>query len=352
MKFAFQHLPKCAGTTFRAQLRSWFEGNGVLEVLDDRFTVMMEPASFEQSTLLCGHLSTAVLAEAFRPHQILTCMRDPVDRVVSQFFYSRNFFSADIHKWNWRYYYEFDLKLDPWDDLVRCLSRAEVPSHSRLRNLQTWYLGHHAAHRDISEADVLKRAKVWVSELGCLGFTDSFGAFITDARAFLGLQGDHDVSQMVKNVNPERPRGQPIPPSVRAEIEKANALDLELFEFARSLRKKPTFAMVQRAGYPTRLTLSGISDRLARAKKTVGDICSQPVFRELNVWQSIDHYIFLAGVALLQATERRTGRLCEIRPRSGANLAAIAQAVPDQFSLHCADFSDGGSRFPDGDRIL
>jgi hypothetical protein len=351
MKFAFQHLPKCAGTTFQSQLFSWIADGGVIKVLDDRFITTVEPAIFEQSSLLCGHLSTAVLAEVFKPQQVMSCMREPVDRVVSQYFYVRKFFFKDFHNWNSRAYYFCDMQMDPWEDLIRCLRHPEVPYHAHLRNLQTWYLGHHSLHRDISETDVLARAKAWVSELGCLGFTESYDAFIADARAFLGLHEDNNDGPMVKNVNPERPRDQPIPPSVRAEIEKANALDLELYEFARGLRKRPTFAKAERAIYPTRLTLPGMPEKLAQAKAAVTDLCSQPTFRELNVHRSLDNYVVLAGFALLQATERRTGRLCEIRPRSGANLAAIARAMPDQFDLHCADFSDGGSRFSNGDRI-
>jgi hypothetical protein len=223
--------------------------------------------------------------------------------------------------------------------------------HRHLRNLQTWQLGHYALIRDLPEAESLTRAKDWLEGIGCLGFSEDLSSFVKAAQRFIGLSNVGIFDGCIKeNVNPSRPCDADVPVSVRQAITAANALDIELYEFARALPpgRKQTKGSHRSARLPLEFTLTEFEKGLNTAYAVIDDLCSRPPFAALNVYRGQRHYYFLAAMALLQSTAPSTGRLCEIRPRSGANLAVFARATNGRFQISCADFSDGARRISGG----
>lgn len=344
MQYAFQHIPKSAGTSFQTTLGYWFGKENVLHCEHDIKFPSIDPAKFRAATCLIGHLSTALLRQTFNPAQIATCLRSPVERVVSTYFYWRAFFADSPHKIRSRYYKTVDPTTDPWDDILYCLGNADIFKYLELRNFQTWQLGYDANHRDISDSRALKLAKEWIRGLGCVGFTEDYPAFVSAARQYFRINGEDFVAS--ENVNHGRPAAEEIPDYVREKIEVANALDIELYHYARECWKpKARRRTVPRdVKFNPRLSISHLKKDVERARVRLAGLFTREDFVNLNKWCSLDQYTSLVATVLLQQTERETRQVWEIRPGAGGNLAAIAFASGLPLEFSCADFSNVSGR--------
>ena len=96
----FTHIPKCAGSTFREHLRSEY-GDGLLSPYHEpgRSEFMAaERGSLEQYTFLSSHDPYGIHSKFNRRPVYFTIVRDPVERIVSFYYYLVTNSSNKLHE--------------------------------------------------------------------------------------------------------------------------------------------------------------------------------------------------------------------------------------------------------------
>jgi hypothetical protein len=91
-QIVFLHLFKCGGTTVIERLRARLGAAAVLQVRDVRaFDAELrgEPRTIDRYSAVVGHLSLPLLEEHFADAAWVTVLRDPVDRMLSQYYHFR-----------------------------------------------------------------------------------------------------------------------------------------------------------------------------------------------------------------------------------------------------------------------
>ena len=98
----FLHIPKAAGTTlnriFRRRYRKSdiYMFDGSYEKLDT--FKKLPPERRRQIRLLCGHMPFGMHKYLLRLADYITILRDPVDRIVSHYFYVRRKTTHYLHE--------------------------------------------------------------------------------------------------------------------------------------------------------------------------------------------------------------------------------------------------------------
>lgn len=203
----FLHIPKTGGMTLRQILRRQYPEHAICETAPTAFDVLSE--SLEGIRLLAGHVTFGVHERLAVPADYITLLRHPVERLVSLYFYVLR--RGEAH---------------PLHALVRgrSIEAFMATRHEYLVDAQVWQL---AGERSL--------------ELAKRNLAERFAAFGTDERfdesllLFRHALGLRRIFYRRDNVTERRPRLAELPRSAIAAIERENALDLELFDFARRL---------------------------------------------------------------------------------------------------------------------
>ncbi len=91
-RIVFLHLFKCGGTTVIERLRSRLGAGAVLHVKDVHAfdaSLRQNPATLSDRKAVVGHLSLPILEAHFADWAWVTVLRDPVDRMLSQYHHFR-----------------------------------------------------------------------------------------------------------------------------------------------------------------------------------------------------------------------------------------------------------------------
>ncbi len=218
----FLHIPKAAGTTFIQVLERQFPRGTVLarhalglNGLEPRIADIPGP---ERAKIRClhGHFLHGVHAALPGPSRYLTMLREPVDRHVSSYFFALQNPDAPRNRW----VRERPTDLDGY--------LAVLEDEGRL-NRQTHLIAGPALPDE--PTDVLARARLHLErDFDLVGLTERFDETLLLAWRRLGWR--HILYRRV-NVTRSRAPLSAISPAQRAAIERANALDIELYDFAR-----------------------------------------------------------------------------------------------------------------------
>jgi hypothetical protein len=241
----FLHIPKTAGTTFKTIL----EGN----FAPDRFfpyhliheLLRFHPDELARFQLLAGHFFYSVHLLLPRKPIYLTVLRNPVERVISHYFYIRR---SPEH---FRYQKIASQSL---------LEFVTDPETRRLAtNLQTRYLASDLDPRPIvatltaaelaqlklewvmetsmtpkaSDPDLLELAKKRLDEFAFIGLTERFQESASLLSYVFGWRPVTAIPPM--NANRHRPSRKEIPDDTLEAISECNQLDVELYSYAETL---------------------------------------------------------------------------------------------------------------------
>lgn len=169
-----------------------------------------------------GHVHFGVHRYLPEPATYMTMLRDPVDRVVSHFYYVLSDPAHYLHK---------RIKDGGYTLLEFAITRV---SHELDNDQVRWLTEAH--HFDVERVDrnLLEQAK-WNLEHGiaALGLMERFDQSLRCFEAAFGWERRH--VQERKNVNRERPPLSEIDPAALQAIREVNRYDVELYEFARAL---------------------------------------------------------------------------------------------------------------------
>lgn len=254
----FLHIPKTAGLSFAALLDNCLGRREIAPFYDlDQLRKTPYPILIEQNYFR-GHIPYGLMRLLLGKSPVcLTLLREPVERFVSDFAYTQRHLET--------------ISLFPGElDYLRELSLADYVDNNPLaerlgnRNCQTEMVGARFKLTspeeiyDVPKAQSARKhrhvtiefAKEQLNDFAFVGLTERFQASLFLLAFTFGWQPIMDFQTL--NVSPSRPRGDQIAVETRQQIEKYNALDLELYRYAEQLFEarftQMTQALLERYG--------------------------------------------------------------------------------------------------------
>ncbi len=234
----FLHIPKCAGTTFRAFLEDHFEGTricphvGVLEEV-----IARPPSELAQYRLIAGHHGWFLHRLLEAPPVVITVLRDPVARAISHFYHQRNRHETWLHDiirdWTFEQYVHDPLGI------------------SELTNFQTRYLAldriqedywEHSPIRDrdnealvakYSDPRLLERAIARLEGMPAFGFVER----LEDTMRLVAHTFGWPARSSSLRLNPRRSErdSQDLTDRALEQVRRLTVLDQRLYDHARAL---------------------------------------------------------------------------------------------------------------------
>ncbi|MCC6661308.1 MAG: sulfotransferase family 2 domain-containing protein [Phycisphaerales bacterium] len=231
----FLHLPKAAGTTLQDIVVRQYPGaqgyrfTGAPQRLDD-FKAMPEPAraGFD---FLSGHVHFGIHRWVPGPSTYMTMLRDPVDRIISHYYFVLEHPEHYLHK------IVKGGRLSLHEYIAR---RTSI----ELDNDQTRYflLREHneIPFGSISDAMLSEAKGVLDAYFPAIGLAERFDDSLVYLQCLFGWL---DVSYERRNVTRDRPKVAEVPPATIDLIRETNRFDVGLYEHARSLFERRTAAL-------------------------------------------------------------------------------------------------------------
>lgn len=222
----FLHIPKTAGLTMVSILEREYPPDQIFLFRKranpprDRQAFLNESETFRsQLKLIRGHLAFGIHADLKQPSTYFTLLRDPVERVVSH------------------YYYVLQNPTHHLYDKVRGMSLSDYVTSGvtrEVRNGQTNMVAGMAASEDSgSDQDRLNQAKENLQQyFSVVGTTERFDETLILLREAFGWSLPVYSRQ---NVTQNRPQVSSLSAQELAVIRAYNSLDLALYEYANQL---------------------------------------------------------------------------------------------------------------------
>jgi len=161
-------------------------------------------------------------ADAFRDTYVFTILRDPVERVISQYRYFRRVQGVADDR---------DVLLAKQSDLADILRRPKHENNSRWINASTTRFSGEGVHT-IADRESLRKAKHHLRLLDLVGLQESFAETYSRLAEDLGW---NESELVYRNQTEPDPATEKLEPGLRDLIEERNPLDRELYEDARAL---------------------------------------------------------------------------------------------------------------------
>lgn len=222
----FLHLPKTGGGTLSDVLRREYGQRAVLELYDSSYgeeVASLLPGSGDTVRVVIGHLYFGI--HAFLPNsaQYVTLLREPVERVVSHYYFVRN---DPTH-----YLYETAQQLNLHDFVIA--RGAHEPNNDQTRLLSGKRF---AASPGAFPDEMLAEAKENLSRhFAVVGLTEAFDESLLLMQRTFGWRRPY---YMRRNVGRNRPGIDALPDATIDVIRASNELDIELYHYATALFRK------------------------------------------------------------------------------------------------------------------
>ena len=228
----FLHIPKAAGTTLQDYILRHYKPGGKFFRFTGHQDQLSEFARFTQAErdahdVLCGHVHFGIHDSLTQPATYLTMLRDPVERIISHYYFILAHPEHYLHPYvagrgySLHEYATAGLNQEGDNDHVRWLTarpHEEVPLGQVTRAM-------------LEEAKWNLQNAVTVFGLADR-FTDSLRCF---AAAF-GWEAVKPAGfGMRLNTNAARPKRDQVAPETLDAIRDSNRYDIELYEFAQAL---------------------------------------------------------------------------------------------------------------------
>jgi hypothetical protein len=212
----FHHLPKCAGTAFSSALSdyfgaenySWFHGPaGALEEMRNGTTLRSVAGHF--------HLSHIYAKDITTPTIMVTLFRNPIDRVISQYYYLRRNSEHHLHGMAMQHSLE--------EVFTKGLAR-RLQMSNQITGMVT------SLQHGSSESKMLNSAKNNVTKYTFFGFQEDLRTFSLLVEARLGIS--NFIIPDLTNHSRNRPGLHEVETNIIEVIKEHNQLDLDLYKFA------------------------------------------------------------------------------------------------------------------------
>jgi hypothetical protein len=223
----FLHLPKTAGTTLTKILEQQYPAEqiysiGALAQDGIRKFKRMSVEERRRFRLVIGHLNYGLHQFVPGLSTYFTILREPVDRVISYYYYVRRSPEHYLHEFSNTENMELKTYLESKVSIM--MDNFQVRLISGVWN--EYPFGECPAH-------ILKLAKRNLSqEFKVIGLTEEFDKTLLLLKQAFGWSRLQYTRQ---NVTGRRPMKQDLPPDTLQAIASANQLDIELYRYARAL---------------------------------------------------------------------------------------------------------------------
>lgn len=211
----FLHIPKAAGSTLRSVIKRQYPRHTIHKLygphtLIDRFINLPEP-SRREIRVLQGHIPFGLHKYMLVPVDYLTMLRDPVDRVISLYYWIRETRASTLH------------------ELVKGMSLSHFAGSgfAITSNYQTSLLS--GLMSDSEEALAAAKNNLELPHT-TFGLKERFDESLILFRNVLGWKR---VYYSRRNVTGSRPGKQEVSDDVIRTIEQHNRADIDLYNFAR-----------------------------------------------------------------------------------------------------------------------
>ena len=217
----FLHLPKCGGTTLN-RIIEWEYNPLRIFSIDPIFFLWSYqklnrwPASrLARMQVLKGHMPFGIHRRLPQPFTYITFLRDPVERVISAYYFAKNYLLHPKHRW------------------ISKLTLEEYVRISPNHNVQTKYLSgrefvgdYHAG--DCTEEMLTMAKENLVQHFSLVGLTERFDEGLAILKIIFGWQ----ISKYAKfNVTKTRLKKASLPASTVELIQERNRFDVALYDY-------------------------------------------------------------------------------------------------------------------------
>lgn len=218
----FDHLPKCGGTSINMYLTNHYPSRLVYKLSGsnpkktvDNFLKLTQSDRW-QKRLISGHLAHEIQGYAHPKTMAITVFREPIDRIVSHYFYVKRHKNHYLHE-----------KIEKDNILLR-----EYCSLNLSPELSNWYVTHFTG---LTSSEIEKEPEKSIhlafetilKMYDLIGFQDDMQCFTKSLSKKLSIPAFPKTKSMNKTAN--RLKIEDLDDDARTEIAKRNALDLKLY---------------------------------------------------------------------------------------------------------------------------
>lgn len=217
-RIVYLHIGKTGGTSLRLMLEHAFGQGSCSNPFVQSHMTQEEARKYDAYPVICGHISRSDQLKWFPNRQIITVLREPIDRCLSFIHYVRSLspdsstVAADAHRLS-------ILELIETDEAQR-----------NLHNTMVRQLGGHMLDEPTELSELLKKAKETLREALWVGRQGSMEADLRKLGAILGC----DFTIVNANATPSRPSFAAENPQVLDRLYALNGYDLQLWDWYRN----------------------------------------------------------------------------------------------------------------------
>lgn len=218
----FLHLPKTAGTTvnrlieWEYPLSQMYSVDPVLFRWSSSHLRKLPPERLKKIRMFKGHMTYGLHEVLPQPATYITVLRDPVDRVISAFFFMRNY---KLHPLYWK------MRRENWslEDFVQRLRRDNVQSK----------IVAGAKYNEPCTREIAERAKENLRrDFSVVGLSSR----LEESLALMKLRFGWKLNTYSSfNVTRSRPKKRDLPQSSLDLIREKNSFDLEVYQVAQEI---------------------------------------------------------------------------------------------------------------------
>jgi len=216
----YLHLPKCGGTTLNRLIEWEYPPHRIYSVDPSFFRwsyyrlLRKSPRRLDGLRVIKGHMPFGVHRLIGRPSTYITVLRDPVERVISE------------------YYFALHYPLHPQHQRMQTLTLEQYATTTPHHNLQCKLLAGSPAQRDFLAGDcteqTLEAAKAnLAAHFSLAGLTERFDETLALFKVLFGWKLSHYASF---NVGQQRQSRETVPESARQVIAERNRYDVAIYQ--------------------------------------------------------------------------------------------------------------------------
>jgi hypothetical protein len=255
----FFHIPKTAGSSLAAIIRSAYSSEACLPVYEIPDILTLNHQQINQYRCFTGHFGTGLLSLLDRDVACITMLRDPFEHVVSNFYFWKRMlaqYQGELpSRWN-----EVNVDIIRYGELRDSINNPVIGKW--LANYQIFYLstdidlipflGQPSSFlwvesfylQELPSIDMTERvtkAKKRIEEMAVVGVVEQFAESVSLVCDFIGIDSPAIIPK--DNIAPERQaigkksyrESGLIPPDVVAQIDELTIYEREVYNYAKTL---------------------------------------------------------------------------------------------------------------------